>query len=209
MPTRSNYETTAPPASMEVGTGPNANLGKRNDVGLAAAFDAPNPSGASRNTREQWEALLDVAKQKMGEYNGENDMFPQYRRSFDPQAPAGGSLTAEYVAVRDKSTVTVGVGTGLGTAYSPTVASPGAAAGINPTNLASVSSNINGAEINPLDNPSNEAHQNVDSLGRIDGVAPDEKVTGKVRRFTLGVGSGGSGTPTEQRARGQFPRPLT
>lgn len=211
MATRTDYETTTPPASMNVGTGLNATyLGKRNDAGLIDAFDTPSgAAGAPRNTLDGQRELLRVAKEKMEAYNGENAMFPQYRRSFEPQAVAGGSLDPEYVAVRDKSTVTVGVGTGLGTPYSPTIASPGEAAGINPANLAVVSSSINGAVPEPFDNPSVEVHQNVDSLGRVDGVAPNEKVTGKVRRFTLGVGSGGSGTPTEQRARGQFPRPLT
>lgn len=207
MPTRVNYEATTPPPVISVGTGPNAtNLGKRSDVALANAFDNPSGAdGASRNTEVGQAGLLRIAREKMAEYSGENEMFPQYRRSFDP-APIGGP---EYEAVRDKDTVSVGVGTGLGTAYSPTVASPGAQNGIDPSNLASVPSTVNGAVAVPIDNPSNVVHQNVDSLGRVDGVAPTEKVTGTVRRFTLGVGSGGAGTITEAASRGQFPRPLT
>ena len=207
MATRVNYESTTPPSTISVGTGPNAaNLGKRSDTALGLAFDTPSGvDGAPRNTEGGQLALLRIAREKMAEYAGENEMFPQYRRSFDP-APVGGP---EYEAVRDKNTVTVGAGTGLGTAYSPTVASPGAQKGIDPSDLASVASTINGAAIVPIDNPSDAVHQNVDSLGRVDGVAPTEKVTGTVRRFTLGVGSGGAGTITEVASRGQFPRPLT
>lgn len=207
MATRVNYEATTPPPTISVGTGPNAaNLGKRSDTALGLAFDTPSGvDGAPRNTEGGQLALLRIAREKMAAYAGENEMFPQYRRSFDP-APVDGP---EYEAVRDKNTVTVGVGTGLGTAYSPTVASPGAQNGIDPSNLASVASTVNGAAIVPIDNPSDAVHQNVDSLGRVDGVAPTEKVTGTVRRFTLGVGSGGAGTITEVVSRGQFPRPLT
>jgi len=199
MPTRTNYESTFAPPSLTYSVG---NLGRRSDeVTLGNAYDTPSgDAGASRTTENQQTTLLNLAKATMGTYNGENDMFPQYRRNF---IPSGGSLTEEYVDVRDKNTVTVGVGTGLGSQYSPTIASPGAAAGINPTALASVSSSINGAVIDVLDNPSNVAHQNIDSVGGV--------TTGTVRRFTLGVGSGGgsTGTPTVAGARGQFPRPLT
>jgi len=221
-----DYESTKAPASLQtLGTGPNAaNLGKRpsTDTALIEAFDEPSRvDGAPRNTEGGQLALLDIAKTKMAEYAGENPMFPQYRRSFEPGGTVG--LTEEYVAVRDKNTVVTGVGTGLGTPYSPTIASPGAQNGINPSNLASIASNVNGLvaigdkgqyvpsspDTLALDNPSGAVHQNVDSLGRVDGVAPDAKVTGTVRRFTLGVGSGGASTTTEVAARGQFPRPLT
>lgn len=133
-------------------------------------------------------------------------MFPQYRRNF---IPGGESLAEEYVAVRDKNTVTVGVGTGLGSAYSPTIASPGAQNGFNPDNLASVASSVNGVVTSTpdtlaLDNPSGAVHQNVGDA--IDG-RPGE--TGQVRRFRLAVGSGGAGAITPAASRGQFPRPLT
>ena len=215
-----NYETTTPPPVISLGTGPNAaNLGKRSDIALGLAFDKPSAAadgvddGASRNTEGGQVELLRIARDKMGEAGG-NPMFPQYRRSF---IPGGESLADEYVAVRDKNTVTVGVGTGLGSAYSPTIASPGAQNGINPNNLASVASSVNGVvtigdlgevtstpDTLALDNPSGAVHQNVGDA--IDG-RPGE--TGQVRRFRLAVGSGGAGAITPAASRGQFPRPLT
>lgn len=207
MATRVNYESTTPPSTISVGTGPNAaNLGKRSDTALGLAFDEPSRvDGAPRNTEGGQLALLRIAREKMAEYAGENEMFPQYRRNFVP-APDG----PEYVAVRDKNTVSVGVGTGLGSAYSPTIASPGAPNGINPTNLASVSSSINGAVIDVLDNPSIAVHQNVgDAITGRTGERVGE--TGQVRRFRLAVGSGGAATTNNSIATsvGQFPRPLT
>lgn len=202
-----DYETTRAPTSFEVAAG---NLGKRSDEDtLSRAFGTStgDDAGASRTTAGNQTELLNLAKAKMAEYTGENPMFPQYRRSFEPGGSVG--LTAEYVEVRDKNTVVTGVGTGLGTAYSPTIASPGAQNKFDPSNLQSVASTANGAAVVSIDNPSDEVHQNVDSLGRVDGIAPTEKVTGTVRRFTLGVGSGGASTTTEVAARGQFPRPLT
>lgn len=210
MPTR--YESTIAPASLQtLGTGPNAaNLGKRNETGLADAFDQPSaPEGASRNTTGGQGDLLRIARAKMAEYTGENPMFPQYRRNFVPAVAAGGTLTQEYALVRDKNTVVLGVGTGLGSAYSPTIASPGAQNGINPTSLASISSSINGTVIADFDNPNNAVHQNVgDAI-----VGPDAPpgATGQVRTFRLAVGSGGASATNNSVATsvGQFPRPLT
>lgn len=209
MATRVNYESTTAPLVME--TIAAGNLGKRNETGLAAAFDAPsegNNHGAPRNTTGPGGGqaeLLRIAREKMAEYTGENQMFPQYRRNFVP-APDG----PEYVAVRDKNTVVTGVGTGLGSAYYPTIASPGAQNGINPTLLASVSSSINGAVIDVLDNPSIAVHQNVgDPLAGRTRASDGE--TGQVRRFRLAVGSGGAAPTNNSIATsvGQFPRPLT
>jgi hypothetical protein len=206
-----SYESTIAPASLQtLGTGPNAaNLGKRNETGLANAFD--EPSALDRGGEAE---LLRIARQKMAEYTGENPMFPQYRRDFVPAAAAGGTLTAEYAHVRDKNTVDLGVGTGLGSAYSPTIASPGAQNGINPTNLASISSSINGAVIADFDNPNNAVHQNVgDAIaGRVAPPGgPPPGATGQVRTFRLAVGSGGAGATNNSVATsvGQFPRPLT
>jgi hypothetical protein len=206
MATRVNYESTeAPPVMDTIAAG---SLGKRNEAGLAAAFDGPSEGtrhGAPRNTNDNRLQLISIAREKMAEYDGGNQMFPQYRRNFVP-APDG----PEYVAVRDKNTVSVGVGTGLGSAYSPTIASPGAQNGINPTTLASISSSINGAVIDVLDNPSIAVHQNVgDAITGRTGERVGE--TGQVRRFRLAVGSGGAAPTNNSIATsvGQFPRPLT
>lgn len=212
MPTPVTYENTTPPPVMAgIAAG---NLGKRSDSSLELAFDTPSgPDGAARNTEGGQAGLLRIAREKMETYNGENPLFPQYRRNF---VPAGGTLTEEYERVRDKSTVTTGTGTGLGTAYSPTIASPGARDGINPGTLASVASTVNGVydPSSPvallLDNPSNEVHQNVgDAItGR---TGENVGATGRVRTFRLGVGSGGTGALNNSIATSvaQFPRPLT
>lgn len=204
MPTRTNYESTTPPDSISTGTGPNAaNLGKRNNTTLDAAFGTPNGVGeVSRTTEGSQQELLRIAQQSLGNYAGENPMFPQYRRDF---APAGGALTEEYVDPRNKNLSEEQVRTlKLGTPYTPTIASPGAAAGIDPSALTSVVSDINGVtpDAAGLDNPAAPAHQNTDATNEVSNI-------GRVRRFKLGVGSGASNGASPATARGQFPRPLT
>ena len=204
MPTRSNYESTAAPTSFDLGTGAGAGtLGVRSpDSALDQAFGQSTPAeiNGALTTEAKRADLLTLSAEKLGSYNGENPMFPQYRRNF---IPAGGTLTEEYVKPRDKTDVPTGTGTGLGNAYTPTIASPGAENGINPTNLRSVqsiSSQVTKGAPSPLDNPSNEAHQNTDQSLTIDNV-------GKVRKFKLGVGSGAANGESPATARGQFPRP--
>ena len=147
MPTRTNYESTIAPASYEtLGTGPNAaNLGKRNQTTLDNAFGAPNGAGeVSRTTEGSQLELLRIAREKLSDYAGENPMFQEYRRDF---VPAGGTLTEEYVDPRNKNLSKEQIqALKLGTAYTPTIASPGAAAGIDPNALTSVSSDINGVK---------------------------------------------------------------
>lgn len=198
------YESTTPPASMNVGTG---NLGKRNDAGLAAAFDTPSgAAGVPRNTPDGQRELLRVAKEKMEAYDGENDMFKLYRRNFIPEDREGGTLPEEYVAVRNKNTVSTGTGTGLGTAYSPTIASPGVANGVSPANLESVAGNSSAVLVeatgdggpNSYYNPSDEAHTNRSSEGTTD--------VGTVRRFKLGIASSTVTSLDPITNRGQFPR---
>lgn len=205
MPTRTNYESTIAPASYEtLGTGPNAaNLGKRNQTTLDNAFGAPNGAGeVSRTTEGSQLELLRIAREKLSDYAGENPMFQEYRRDF---VPAGGTLTEEYVDPRNKNLSKEQIqALKLGTAYTPTIASPGAAAGIDPNALTSVSSDINGVKADEagLDNPASSVHQNTDETNEITNI-------GKVRKFKLGVGSGASNGSSIEAARGQFPRPLT
>lgn len=182
-------------------------LGRRDDTGLSLAF-----IGGSGVTETDQKAYLQEARLILAEYpgtgeTGSNPMFPQYRRNFIPE---GGTLTEEYVNPRDKNSVTTGTGTGLGTAYTPTTASPGAGNGINPTVLRSVQSTATKVlialkEDGPLenDNPAAPQHQNTSgdpTMGQIDNA-------GKVRRFQLGVGSGaGLASSGVGSVRAQFPR---
>ena len=199
-----NYESTIAPESLQtLGTGPNAaNLGKRNSTALALAFDTPSAPPEGDGGAPRSSALLELARRKMAEYTGENPMFPQYRRNFVPAAAAGGTLTEEYVGVRNKTMSPDEVNNlKLGTPYSPTIASPGVQHNLDPAGLASVASTVNGVvyshEGGPLAvalDPDSASHQNRDT---------DQDVTniGSVRRFKLGVGSGGA---DEVAARGQF-----
>jgi hypothetical protein len=207
MPTRIEYESTIAPASIEVAAG---TLGKRDSTALALAFDTPSAppegdGGAPRSTATEQRALLDLARRKMGEYtgssgdpSGNNEMFPQYRRNF---IPAGGTLTEEYVGVRNKTMSPDEVrNLKLGTPYSPTIASPGVQHKLDPAGLASVPSTVNGityAAGTPLAeqlDPDSEMHRNRDATGAVDNV-------GQVRRFKIGVASGTS----IENPRGQFP----
>lgn len=197
------YESTAAPLPFTaIGTGTAAGtLGVRSPDGaldLAYGQTTPEEINGALTTSEKRSRLLTLSAERLGNYNGENPMFPQYRRNF---IPAGGSLTEEYVRPRDKTAVPTGTGTGLGNAYTPTIASPGVENGIDPTNLRSVqsiSSQVTKQAPSPLDNPANEAHQNIGELGRTRS-AP----VGSVRRFKLGIGSG----INVDNSRGQFPRP--
>jgi hypothetical protein len=203
MPTRIDYESTKAPNSIEVGAG---KLGKRSDEAtLRSAFGTSTgeDAGASRITNDDQEHLLVTAKATMTTYEGGNPMFPQYRRNFVPAlATPGATLSPEYTGVRNKTMGTTEINDlKLGTPYSPTIASPGAQNKLNPNNLASVASTVNGVvysqEGGPLTvalDPDSASHQNRDT---------DQHVTniGSVRRFKLGVGSGGA---DEVAARGQF-----
>ena len=205
MPTRTNYESTIAPASFTtLGSGPNAaNLGKRNERTLDEAFGTPNGAGeVSRTTEGSQQELLRIAQEKLSDYAGENPMFQEYRRNF---VPAGGTLTDEYVDPRNKNLSEEQIkALKLGTPYTPTIASPGAAAGIDPSALTSVASDINGVKPDEagLDNPASSVHQNTDETNEVSNI-------GKVRKFKLGVGSGASNGASPAAARGQFPRPLT
>ena len=107
-----------------------------------------------------------------------NDDFPKYSRNFTPVAPADDEL---YGNVRSKDFRPV-VGQGLGTAYSPTVVSPGASEGFSPLNLAVVPGvvPIKAPQIPPALAATNPAGFHNDA---------NTAVVGTVRRFTLGQGS--------------------
>lgn len=100
-----------------------------------------------------------------------NGDFPKYSRNFTPVAPADDEL---YGKVRSKAFTPL-EGSGLGSAYSPTVVSPGASEGFSPLNLAVVRGVVPiKAEV---ENPAN-IHNNANT-----------DLVGTVRRFTLGQGS--------------------
>lgn len=194
-PPRLIYESAIPPESIGVA---DSRLGKRSaDDVLRNAFNRPSEAAVA-------EELLTISITALNEYSGENPMFQEYRRNFIPESAT--TLPEAYRDVRNKNSVQTGLGTGLGTAYSPTIASPGVAEGVSPTNLRSVSGNSSAVLVeatgatgpNPLYNPSNEAHTNRSSEGEIINV-------GKVRRFKLGIVSSTTTTLDENSNRGQFP----
>ena len=193
------YESTISPPARDFSTpGRPSTLGQRQEEGLRRAF-----IGGVGTTDTDQKTALQNARKFMGTYDGENPMFKQYRRDFKP---AGEFLTDEYKDPRDKNSVEVGTGTGLGTPYTPTIASPGEENGISPTNLRSVASQatqiLKDGPVELIDNPKSPAHQNRNINGEITG----EQGIGKVRLFKLGVAS--SPTTVEPiPSRGQFRQP--
>lgn len=206
----STYNPTGPRNYAGNEPGAAATLGKRDEAGLQAAFiggvgttstDQENALVNARNIMNRL-ALQNPSEGLTADTAEQNEMFPQYRRNFIPV----GDSAAEYTDVRDKNSVTTGVGTGLGTAYSPTIASPGVGEGVNPTNLRSVPGEAtlilkeaaSAAGPNPLYNPSNVAHTNRSSEGLVTDV-------GGVRRFKLGIASSTQTSLEVNSNRGQFP----
>ena len=112
-----------------------------------------------------------------------NDDFPKYSRNFTPVAPADDEL---YGDVRSKKFTPV-AGSGLGTAYSPTVVSPGASEGFSPLNLAVVPGVI------PSKAPQSKEARDQASPPATNPAGfhndANTAVVGTVRRFTLGQGS--------------------
>jgi len=205
MPTRINYESTeAPTARTGYGTGPKAGtLGVRSsDATLDRAYgQSEDPNSAPLTTAGKRAAVLAQAQANLADYNGENLMFPQYRRDF---VPAGTGITEEYEDVRNKNLSSEQIqALKLGTPYTPTISSPGAENGVDPNGLRSVrstSTNVLSSEVNdqgqvtvPQYNPANSSHLNTSEAGDVANV-------GKVRKFKLGIGSGAGADP-----RGQFP----
>jgi hypothetical protein len=198
------YESTVSPETRPgYGTGTAAGtLGVRNQTGLEEAF----VGGVGISNDSQQTALTNArATLDRPEDNGQNPMFPQYRRNF---VPAGGSLTEEYVEPRVKPIDLSEEERNrlkLGNAYTPTIDSPGEGNGIDPNALRSVQSQatqvLQAGPVNK-DNPANAEHQNTDSTNAVNNV-------GGVRRFKLGVGSGAATGASPEAARGQFPRPPT
>lgn len=112
-----------------------------------------------------------------------NADFPKYSRNFTPVAPPADEL---YGNVRSKNFTPV-AGSGLGTAYSPTVASPGASQGFDPRQLAVVPGVV------PIKAPQDAAARTALSPPATNPAGfhndADTAVVGTVRRFTLGQGS--------------------
>jgi hypothetical protein len=150
----------------------NPRLGAR-DTLLAAAYPT---SPILKNTYTLSDAANLLAAIPTGVAG--NDDFPKYSRNFTPVAPATDEL---YGNVRSKNFTPV-EGDGLGTAYSPTVVSPGAGEGFSPKHLAVVPGVI------PIKAPASaEALKAINPAEfRNDATAG---VVGTVRRFTLGQGS--------------------
>jgi len=154
----------------------NDKLGRR-DTNLAAAY----PTSQILHGRYTMTIAADLLAAIPTGDEGNSD-FPKYRRNFTPLAPATDEL---YGNVRSKDfTPEVGAGPhgGLGTAYSPTVVSPGASEGFSPLNLAVVPGVI------PSKAPTSAVALIATNPAGFHNDA-DTAVVGTVRRFTLGQGS--------------------
>jgi len=159
----------------------NDKLGIR-DTHLAAAYPTSQILHGRYTMTDAADLLAEIPTGREG-----NSDFPKYRRNFTPLAPATDEL---YGNVRSKDfTPEVGAGPhgGLGTAYSPTVVSPGASAGFSPNTLAVVPGVI------PSKAPQDAAARASTTQPTINPAGfhndADTAVVGTVRRFTLGEGS--------------------
>jgi hypothetical protein len=202
MPTIKYESTEAPTARTGYGTGAKAGtLGVRSpDATLDAAYgQSTDPNSGALTTEGKRIAVEASAVAALADYNGENPMFPQYRRNF---VPAGGTLTAEYQNPRNKDLSAEEIKTlKLGTAYTPTIASPGVENGVDPNGLRSVRSTATNILANEVDNdgvvtvkeynPAAPVHSNTSERGTVDNV-------GTVRKFKLGIGSGAGAEPLSQ-----------
>lgn len=170
-----NYATAGVPDAPPPGStsAANPNLGKRDQTGLQNAF-ATSPILNGRYN-------LEMAGNTFDTYTGENTDFPMYRRNFQPE----GSSLPEYQDGRSKNLSNSEIqDKKLGTAFSPTTASPGAGNGFNYGNLAAgdaVKGLVPAAADPSTLNPTESQYQNR-------GADP-ATTTGTVRTFKLGVGS--------------------
>lgn len=170
-----NYAAAGLPANPPPGgsSAANPSLGSRNQAGLQRAFSSSPLYGTQGYT-------IEAAGEIFARYAGENSDFAMYRRNFVPE----GDSRAEYVDVRTKDGVNIQAAK-LGTAFSPTVASPGAGNGFD-YNALGAGENYRGlvparageTAINPIDS----SYQNLDSRTEITNI-------GRVRTFSLGIGS--------------------
>ena len=168
-----NYATAGLPDAPPPGgtAAANPNLGKRDQTGLQNAFTTSPILNGRYN--------LEMAGQTFSAYTGENTDFPMYRRDFEPT----GDSRPEYQLVRDKEGVDIDRAK-LGTAFSPTTASPGAGNGFEYAALASgeaVRGLVPARAGETAVNPSDASYQNR-------GADP-ASTPGTVRTFKLGVGS--------------------
>ena len=157
-------------------------LGKRDHAGLQAAF----VDSEILNGKYDFAA----AGAAMVAYAGENTDFPYYRRNFIPQDSGAEPSDVTYMGVRDKSTLTKEdiEANHLGSAWSPTIASPGVNNGLDAKALRSVPGLLPAEVVTPesqaLRNPANAIYTNMDDTG-----ANERRNVGTLRVFRLGVGS--------------------
>jgi hypothetical protein len=184
MPRSTNEQFLSNPqfGTRDYGRGGNPSLGRRDHDGLQAAF----VDSEILNGKYDFAA----AGRAMVAYAGENTDFPYYRRNFIPQSGDGEPSDVTYMGVRDKSTLTKEdiIANHLGSAWSPTIASPGVNNGLDANALRSVPGLLPAEVVTPesqaLRNPSNTRYTNMDNTG-----ANERKNVGTLRVFRLGVGS--------------------
>ena len=147
------------------------NLGKSDQSNLTRAFISPINTG---------EYKAEDAAKIFAKYDGENVSYGlgMYRRDFNPDGTAGDI----YASPRDKNETPTGAAGLPATPYSPNVASPGEGNGVTATLISQQVVGLVPVNARPQEvlNPKLEVYQN---QGQGD-------VTGKVRTFKLGIGSG-------------------
>lgn len=155
------------------------NLGKSDQSNLTRAFVSPVNSGTYTEA--------DAAR-IFSLYGGENTSYglQMYRRNFTPDPDAG----EIYSDPRDKDTTPVGAAGLPATPYSPNVASPGEGNGVTATAISQQVVGLVPVNARPQDllNPKQAVFQNQNATGF--GNVGDGPITGKVRTFRLGIGSG-------------------
>lgn len=155
-------------------------MGRSNTVSINRAY------GTSPIINGQY--TIETARRVFAQYDGENSLYgmTMYRRNF---VPANDSRP-EYVDVRNKLTTPTGPGGLPATPYSPNVVSPGEGNGNEATLISEVDTGTIPANARTFEqlNPAQPAYENMSSEGI--GNSGPGAVTGQVRTFRLGVGSG-------------------
>lgn len=172
------FDANAQFGTRVYGTG-NAQLGARSVTLLESFAGSPITNGSyTIDDAKKYFETYDPAKLASDGF-GINDMFPMYRRNFNPD-PAAGNI---YDNPREKHTTPTGPAGLPATPYSPNVAVPGVAGLTSPSDITRVSTGTIPLATNqqPTD-PNDSSYQNLDSTNHIDNI-------GSARRFRLGVGS--------------------
>ena len=150
------------------------NLGKSDQANLTRAFVSPI------NSNQYTAANAAAAFESYGGVGNENVSYGlgMYRRNFTPD-PAAGEI---YSDPRDKDATPTGAAGLPATPYSPNVASPGEGNGVTATSISQEVVGLVPVNARPQEilNPKLEVYQNK-------GIGA---ATGRVRTFTLGIGSG-------------------